>query len=303
MPHSPSLVSVGELLWDLFPDGPRLGGAPANLAFHAHSLGAQSHLVSAIGSDPRGDQALQSLATRGLDLSLVHRHPHLPTGTVRVTPTPDGHHHFQIVENVAWDHIPISDSILQQVASCDVFCFGTLAQRTPRGRDLIHQLLRACPPTALRVFDINLRAPFHSSAVIADSLAHCDLLKLNEDELPVLAAQFDLSGSSQLQLEALSSRSNIPTIALTLGAQGSQLLHHGRWTSEPGRTLSSQVDTVGAGDSFTAALIMGLLRGWPDSLILDRATDIAAYVCTQPGATPDLPPALVAPFLAAIQNP
>lgn len=296
MPHPPSLVSVGELLWDLFPNGPRLGGAPANLAFHAHSLGAQSHLVSAIGSDPYGDQALQDFTARGLDLSLVHRHPHLPTGTVLVTATPGGKNHFQIVEDVAWDDIPISDPILHQVAYCDVFCFGTLAQRTPKGRDLIHRLLRACPPTALRVFDINLRDPFHSPAVIADSLAHCDLLKLNEDELPVLAAQFDLPGSTRNQLEMLSARFNIPTIALTLGPQGSQLFHHGRWTPEPGRTLSSQADTVGAGDSFTAAVIMGLLRGWPDPLILERATDIAAYVCTQPGATPDLPPALVAPF-------
>jgi fructokinase len=296
MTHPPSLVSVGELLWDLFPDGPRLGGAPANLACHAHSLGAHSHLVSAVGSDPLGDSALQSLATRGLDLSLVHRHPSLPTGSVRVTPTPDGQHLFHILENVAWDHIPISHSTLQTVACCDVFCFGTLAQRTAHGHDFVRQLLRACPLSALRVFDINLRNPFHSPAVIADSLAHCDLLKLNDAELPELAAQFDLSGSSQLQLEALSTRFNIPTIALTLGAQGAQLFHRGLCTSEPGRTLASHADTVGAGDSFTAALIMGLLRGWSDPLILARATDIAAFVCTQPGATPDLPPALVAPF-------
>lgn len=292
MKTPPNVVSLGEVLWDLLPSGPQLGGAPANFACHIQALGAHASLVSGVGQDALGDEALQLLQSRGLDLACVIRVPHRPTGTVVVDVGPEGQPRFEIVEQVAWDAIRVTESAQDRVRRADAICFGSLAQRTPEAGRAIRQLVAASSPSALRVFDINLRAPFHQADVVEESLVLANVLKLNETELPVITAQFGLQGSVEEQLETLARRFDLKAIALTLGAAGSRLVHAGRWTAEPGRTVSV-VDAVGAGDAYTAALVMGLLLDWPTETLLARATDIAAFVCTQPGATPQLPPRLL----------
>lgn len=291
----PIVVSLGEVLWDLLPSGPQLGGAPANFACHIAALGARTSLVSCVGCDTLGDQVLQRLATRGLDLAHVTRDPDRPTGTVAVELGAGGQPRFEIIENVAWDALAVTDAALCQVAKADAVCFGTLAQRSPASRAVIQRMVAATSPDALRVCDINLRAPFHSPEVIVRSLELANVLKLNETELPALAAQFALAGPAERQLEALADRFNLAVVVLTLGAEGCRLLRDGKWSAEPGRKVAVK-DAVGAGDAFTAALVMGLLRGWPTPQLLAAATDIAAFVCTQSGAMPALPAEWVAPF-------
>lgn len=295
MKRPPNVVSLGEVLWDMLPSGPQLGGAPANFACHIRALGANASLVSGVGEDRLGDKALHLLKARGLDLACVIRDPHRPTGTVAVDVGTDGQPRFEIVEHVAWDAIRATEPALDRVRRADAICFGSLAQRTPEAGRAIRQLVAESPPTALRVFDINLRAPFYQADVVERSLILANVLKLNETELPVIAAQFGLNGSVEEQLDTLAGRFDLNTIALTLGAAGSCLYRAGRWSNEAGRTVSV-IDAVGAGDSYTAALVMGLFWDWPTEALLTRATDIAAFVCTQAGATPELPARLLEPI-------
>lgn len=289
------VLGIGELLWDLLPGGPQLGGAPANFACHAAALGADAGLVSRVGCDLLGCEALRLLAARGLDLAGLTSDGGLPTGTVAVTIGADGHPRFRISENAAWDGLRADDRALELAAAADAVCFGSLGQRTGAASAAIRRLVRATRTDALRVFDVNLRPPFHTPEVIAASLGLADVLKLNETELPVLAAQFRLRGSVDEQLERLAERFGLEVVALTLGSAGSRLFHGGRWSAEPARPITVQ-DAVGAGDSFTAALVIGLLRQQEAGEILAAATEVSAYVCTQAGATPPLPGRLLEMF-------
>jgi fructokinase len=291
------IVSVGEVLWDLLPDGPQLGGAPANFAGHARALGAEVTLVSRVGRDPLGADALRLLAERGLDLSAMTLDPCRPTGTVAVALSPEGQPQFSIQEAVAWDELTVDTGHLSRIAQADALCFGTLAQRCPASREVVRRCVEAVSPDALRICDINLRAPFYTADAIEESLRMANVLKLNETELLELAEQFRLTGSAEEQLAALADRFGLHTVVLTLGAQGSRVFREGHWTFEPGRRVEVR-DAVGAGDAFTAAFVLGILRGWPVQEIQRRATDIAAFVCTQSGATPDLPLTLTQPFLS-----
>ena len=289
------VLGIGEVLWDLLPGGPQLGGAPANFACHAAALGADAGLISRVGCDPLGREALRLLAARVLDLAGLTSDEELPTGTVAVTIRADGHPLFRISENAAWDGLRADEKALELAAAADAVCFGSLGQRTGAASTAIRRLVQATRPDALRVFDVNLRPPFHTPEVIAASLELADVLKLNETELPVLAAQFRLRGSVDEQLERLAERFGLEVVALTLGGAGSRLFRGGRWSAESARPITVQ-DAVGAGDSFTAALVLGLLRQQESGEILAAATEVSAYVCTQAGATPLLPGRLVEMF-------
>lgn len=295
MKTPPHVVSIGELLWDLLPSGPQLGGAPANLACHVHALGAAASLVSCVGRDRLGDEALRLLQARGLDVACIDRDPERPTGTVVVDVDADGQPRFKIVERVAWDSILATDEAMDRARQADAICFGSLAQRSPAAGRAIQQVVAASRPEALRVFDINLRAPFFDAHVIEGSLRIANVLKLNDAELPVVAEQLGLQGTTEEQVEALAGRFGLEVIALTLGASGSLLYRGGRWAREPARSVAV-IDSVGAGDSFTAALVLGLLLDLPTEVLLVHAADVAAFVCTKAGATPELPAELVAPF-------
>jgi fructokinase len=291
----PRIVSLGELLWDLLPTGPQLGGAPANLACHVQALGGMASLVSRVGNDPLGHRAVAALSQRGVDVTAVSIDSTLSTGTVGVELDADGHAHYEIHAPVAWDALEASPSALSRVAHADALCFGTLAQRHPTSRQTIRTLLQAGRSARLRLCDINLRAPHFDRAVIEDSLEWANALKLNETELPTIGSLLDLPKTPATALDALGRRYGLEIIILTLGSQGSEVWTPHGTTHEPGRTVHVR-DTVGAGDSFTAAVVMGHLLGWPMPTVLQRATDIAAYVCTQSGATPELPADLTRPY-------
>lgn len=290
-------VGLGEVLWDLLPGGRQLGGAPANFAYHAGALGARAAVVSRVGCDADGRDLLARLQSLGLGTEGVETDPSAPTSTVSVTLGADGQPRYVIHEGVAWDGLAATEAARAVLRSADVVCFGTLAQRDPAARTALRALLAEAPPAALRVFDVNLRQHYHSAEIIASSLALAHVLKLNDAELPVLAAHFALGGDERAQLAALAARFSLRAVACTRGARGSLLLAAGRWSELPAEPVPV-ADTVGAGDSFTAALALGLLAGWPLDLVHRRAVALAAYVCTQPGATPPIPARLAAPFLA-----
>jgi fructokinase len=288
MSLAPRIVAVGEILWDLLPDGDQPGGAPANFAYHARALGNTVHLISRVGHDPLGERLLNHLEVNNLDSSLVQRDPDALTGTVSVEIRPGGHPTYTIRENVAWDHIEVTEEAEQIVSQCHSICFGTLAQRHSRSRASLLHLLKTSPPHAKRVFDVNLRQHFYSDEIIRTSLEQSSLLKVNDEELPVIAAAAGCSGSDATIAHSLLEKYHLELIALTRGSAGSTLFSRDQRSDLPAPPISVR-DTIGAGDSFTAALLTGLLRGKPLAECHRLASSLAAWVCTQPGATPSPP--------------
>jgi len=284
----PFVVAAGELLWDLLPGGKELGGAPGNVVTHARRLGADGALVSRVGRDALGDEAIDRATESGLPAALIQRDPVAPTGTAAVGVDRDGQPRFALASDVAWDRIVLDDAAREAVGRADAICFGTLAQREPASRDAIRGMLAACRPGALRVLDLNLRDPFWTEEIVRRSVESADVLKVNGQELDRLAGMFGLSGDVREQVEPLARRFRWKVVAVTLGAEGSLLYSRGRWDAQPGMKVAVR-DSVGAGDAFTAALTLGLLRGEPLDCIHRRASEVAGYVCTQPGATPRLP--------------
>ena len=294
------VVGVGEVLWDLLPAGPQLGGAPANFAYHAHALGAEARVITRVGSDDRGREVIRRFQGMGLPDAAVQIDDTAPTGTAKVALSGDGLAHFTIQDNVAWDSLAATPEALAVAREADAICFGSLAQRSEPSRRTIQQLIAAAPADAIRVFDINLRQEFYSRDVIENSLQLANVLKLNDDELPILAEMFSLAGSTEHQMERLAQIFGLRLVALTRGANGGLLWQEGRWSDCPSRPVKV-IDTVGAGDSFTAALVLGLLRKMDPDEINKIANDVARYVCSQAGATPVLPVEFAKKFAASAQ--
>lgn len=286
------VVAVGEIIWDLLPQGKQFGGAPANFICHAKSLRADAHLISRVGTDDLGREALEWFSGRGFDTTTLQRDEKYPTGTATVSLAKDGQATFTITTNVAWDYLEVSAAARSVVANADAICFGTLLQRSSKSQSSLQTLLKEAKPDALRVLDINLRAPYCSAHVIEASLQRANVLKLNDQELPFLSDLLGLAGDTREQLAELHKRLNLRALIFTRGAQGSTLLAKGEWSDHPGVPIKV-CDTVGAGDAFTASVVMGLLRNDPLDQINQTANEIAAYVCTQPGATPLLDVALI----------
>jgi fructokinase len=287
-----NVVGIGEVLWDLLLTGPQLGGAPANFAYHAHALGAEAQVITRVGNNDYGREIIRRFREMGLPDRTVQIDETASTGTATVELSGDGLAHFTIQENVAWDYISVTPEALAAAREAHAICFGSLAQRSEPSRSTIQQLVAAAPADALRVFDINLRQQFYSRGLIERSLQLANVLKLNDDELLSLAEMFGLTGTTEHQVECLARTFRLRVVALTRGANGSLLYqkekNEARWSDCPSRTVKV-VDTVGAGDSFTAALVLGLLRKMDLDEINTLANDVARYVCSQAGATPALP--------------
>ena len=284
---APVVVGLGEILWDVFPEGKQLGGAPLNFSHHCAQLGAEAYPVSAVGPDADGAEIRQILAAKNLPDLHVLTDPAHPTGRVNVT-LKDGKPTYEILRDVAWDYIRFDENLRNLAARADAACFGSLAQRNSASREAIHAFLDAMCPDSLRIFDINLRQDFYSREIIESSLRRANILKLSDEELPVLAAMFDLPGDASAQLRRLRELFDLRLVAYTRGGSGSLLLTATESSDHLG--LPTEVlDTVGAGDSFTATLCTGLLQNLPLAEINIRANRVAAFVCSQVGATPTLP--------------
>jgi fructokinase len=285
------ILAVGEVLWDLLPSGKQLGGAPANFTYQCRSLGADARLVTRVGDDPLGHEVLERFRNLGLPTEPVQVDHEFPTGTVEVALAFDGQPRFTIREDVAWDRIEGDETALNSAALADAICFGSLSQRCEPSRSAIRKIVAAGRPGAMRLFDVNLRPPFVDRDVIADSLTLANALKLNDQELPELAAMFGLSRDVRESVAELATRFALTLVALTRGPHGSLLLADGIWSDHSGLPVIVS-DTIGAGDAFTAALVVGRLTGRPLEEINRRANEVAAFVCSQPGGTPTLPDSL-----------
>lgn len=282
------ILGIGEVLWDLLPSGPQLGGAPANFACHARALGAQAAVVTRVGNDNFGRTILERFQHLDIADGTLQMDDEAPTGTVTVSLSGNGIPHFTIHQGVAWDQLVVTPKALKTVREADAICFGTLAQRGEPSRTSIQRLVAAASASALRIFDINLRQHYFSPDVIEASLRLANVLKLNDGELPVLAGLFKLTGSTRNQMEQLAQKFSLQLVALTRGPAGSLLFQGGKWSDCPSQ-LVEIVDTVGAGDAFTAALAMGLLCKMDLDEMNQFADEVAGYVCSHAGATPPLP--------------
>jgi fructokinase len=285
-----TVVGLGEVLWDVLPTGPQLGGAPANFAYHAAALGARAMMVTRVGDDALGMEVIKRFTQMNLPGDTVQVDPDRPTGTVAVTLDEKGAPHYTFAEDVAWEHLRATTVALQAVRGAHAVCFGTLAQRSRISRKAIQQLAAAVPPDSLKIFDINLRLDYYSREVIEESMWLANVLKLNDEELAVLTTMFSLRGDARRRIEELVRRFGFKIVVVTYGPSGSLIHQEGRWLEVPPQAVQV-VDTVGAGDAFTAALTMGLLRKIDLSEVHAIAAEIARYVCSQLGATPSIPEA------------
>lgn len=291
------IIGLGEILWDMLPGGKVLGGAPANFAYHCSQLGAESSVISAIGKDDPGCEILEKVEELSLPTEHLYIEDQFPTSTVTVSLDAKGHPEYTIHENVAWDHIPTEHKALDLVSRADAICFGSLAQRSAISRQSIHAYLDQSSDDCLRVFDINLRQNYYSRDLLEKSLGKADVLKLNDDELIVIRELFSMEGDENELLQSLLLNFNLKLVALTRGADGSTL-YNGSERSDYQSDPVHAVDTVGAGDSFTAAMVMSYLQGASLNDMNRRASELAAFVCTRNGATPDIPAGLLSKIFA-----
>jgi len=286
------ITGLGEILWDLLPEGKQLGGAPANFVYHIQQLGYQSYMVSSIGEDRLGDEILNSLDKRGLSSKYISRSQDFPTGQVEVELDEDGNPEYNIIENVAWDYIPYSKKLDKLAHQSSAVCFGSLAQRSSKSRATVQKILKSTDENCIRIFDVNLRQNYYSLELIEENLALASILKLNEDELQKITDMFSIRGDEKEQMRKIISRFKLEMIALTKGGQGSFLVTSQKSSFlEP---LDTKVkDTVGAGDSFTAGLVFSLLQGFSLEKCHQNANRLASFVCSQDGAMPSLPKKLL----------
>lgn len=286
-----TIVGLGEVLWDVFPDGPQFGGAPANFACSAAELGGSAvdaFIVGSVGRDDLGTRAVELLQSHGVRTDFVSQVDQ-PTGQVLVTLDAAGRPSFEITQDAAWDNVVWSEAIAQLAARADAVCFGTLGQRGGIARDTIQRFVRTTRPDCLRILDINLRPPFWTEDVVRQSLVLANVLKLNDTELPTVAGILGWQGSNHDLLERLLAQFSLHLVALTRAEQGAVLVSGLGETSDLPAQPTTIADTVGAGDAYTAALAIGLLRDLPLAQTNAWAIRVAAFVCSQAGATPGLP--------------
>ena len=286
----PTILSLGEVLWDLFPNGQRFGGAPANFACHAAIQGAAVTMFSAVGDDKNGHDATGILSAYGIDVSLMQIIPDAPTGTVGVALDNNGKPTFTIHQGSAWDRIIWNDALASRITTVDAVSFGTLGQRSAVSRATIRRTVKAALAKGIpRVLDINLRPPFFDAEMIRDSVQLASILKLSDDELVEVCSACSISETSRqdVMLQGLLEFGNLDIVVLTRGKDGAVLVTPDDTVTQNG--ISTNVnDTVGAGDSFTAAFLIGELRGESLKQNLRKSCEIAAATCAHSGAVPEI---------------
>lgn len=280
-------VGLGELLWDLLPQGKELGGAPANFAYMTSLLGDDGMVASRVGNDALGRAAARRLERLGLRASNVQLDSSHPTGTVKVEVDPTGQPSFDIAQNVAWDYFEWTPAWQSLAATADAVGFGSLAQRAKQSRETIRAFLKAMRPGAIRVFDVNLRQTYYSAAVLSESAKLADIMKVNSDELPVVAKLLNIPFIYDEVRAAhwLRDILGLKLVCITRGPKGSLLVSAEETSEHPGFRVSV-ADTVGSGDAFTAALVYHYLRGASVSTMNEAANRMGSWVASQIGATP-----------------
>ena len=283
------IVGIGEALWDVLPEGKKLGGAPANFAYHVSQFGLDSRVVSAIGHDRLGEEIIEQLNDKGVEYN-IDVVPY-PTGTVQVEIDQAGIPQYNIKENVAWDNIPYSDALHEIAKNTRAVCFGSLAQRSIVSRETINRFIDAMPKEedTLTVFDVNLRQGFYNKEILVNSMERCNVLKINDEELVTVSRMFGYPGIDlQDKCWILLGKYNLKMLILTCGINGSYVFTPGSVSFQE-TPVVEVADTVGAGDSFTAAFISSILKGKSVPEAHKTAVAVSAYVCTQNGAMPVLP--------------
>ena len=287
------VVGMGEALWDVLPEGKKIGGAPANFAYHVSQFGLPSCVVSAVGDDPLGKEIIENFSSKGLNFSLAEV-PY-PTGTVQVEIDQAGIPQYDIKENVAWDNIPFTENLEELAKNTRALCFGSLAQRNVVSRNTINTFLENMPKDedTLVVFDVNLRQGFYTKEILTNAMNQCNILKINDEELVTVSRMFGYPGIDlQDKCWILLGKYNLKMLILTCGINGSYVFTPGNVSFLP--TPKVEVaDTVGAGDSFTAAFIASILKGLSVQEAHRKAVETSAYVCTQIGAMPVLPKRII----------
>ncbi|HMM02477.1 MULTISPECIES: carbohydrate kinase [unclassified Dysgonomonas] len=279
------VVGLGEILWDVFPERKVLGGAPANFAYHVSQFGFNGYTVSAIGEDLLGKEILSGLEDKKLNY-LIETTDY-PTGTVQVTLNKSGVPQYEICEDVAWDNIPFTARTENLAKNTQTVCFGSLAQRSAVSRETIRKFLAAMPEDSLKIFDINLRLDYYTKEIIEESLQMANMMKINDEEVIKIAALFDWNGEEQDICKRLLDEYNLNILILTKGTEGS-FVFTARQTSYQPTPKVHVADTVGAGDSFTAAFVAAYLHGERIEDAHQLAVEVSAYVCLQHGAMPKL---------------
>ncbi len=282
------IVGLGEALWDVLPEGKKLGGAPANFAYHAGQFGLDTIAISALGEDALAEETIEALKEHGLNYLMPHV-PY-PTGTVQVTLAEGGIPTYEIKEGVAWDNIPYTDEMAEIAKNARAVCFGSLAQRNKVSRENIRKFLADTPADCLKICDINLRQQFYSKEVLEDSFQLCNILKINDEELVVVNRMFGYDGLDMRQTcEKMVQDYGLKMLVLTCGTNGSYVFTDDGLTSFQDTPKVEVADTVGAGDSFTGSFCACILNGKPVQEAHKTAVQISAFVCTQNGAMPTIP--------------
>ena len=283
-----TVVGLGELLWDLLPSGKQLGGAPSNFAYISSLFGNRGIVASRVGEDSLGDSALENLKTLGLETAFVQRDNSHSTGSVGVEIDAAGQPTFTIFENVAWDHLQWTEDWQRLASQADVICFGSLAQRLAESRETVLRFLKATRSDALRIFDVNLRQSFISADVLSESLRLATVAKLNDAELPVVLKTCGLPVQGELEnARTLQQHFKLDLVCVTRGAHGSLLVNELSADSHPGYRVTV-IDTVGAGDAFTAALAHHFAGGTSLATINTIANQVGSWVASMPGAMPHI---------------
>jgi fructokinase len=282
------IVGLGEALWDVLPEGKKLGGAPANFAYHAGQFGLDTIAISALGEDALAEETIEALKEHGLNY-LMPRVPY-PTGTVQVTLAEGGIPTYEIKEGVAWDNIPYTDEMAEIAKNARAVCFGSLAQRNKVSRENIRKFLADTPADCLKICDINLHQQFYSKEVLEDSFQLCNILKINDEELVVVNRMFGYDGLDMRQTcKKMVQDYGLKMLVLTCGTNGSYVFTDDGLTSFQDTPKVEVADTVGAGDSFTGSFCACILNGKPVQEAHKTAVQISAFVCTQNGAMPTIP--------------
>lgn len=284
-----TILGIGELLWDMLPEGPQLGGAPANYSVMAGRLGNHATVLSRIGRDELGERALEVLKPFPVDCQRLQVDSEQATGRVTVK-LEDGQPSYTIHQPAAWDFFEPTKEWLSEAAHADAVCFGSLAQRGPQSRQTIHALVRSTRPECKRIFDVNLRTPFYSAEIVRESLKLASVMKMNDGEVPLVLDLLGFPATSSLHEGAERLLENFPDltlVAITRGGEGSLLAGRSEWNEHPG-IPTKVTDTIGAGDAFTAAMTHYLLRGAPLSVLNEAGNRWGSYIASQSGAMPEI---------------